>query len=81
MPGDAVWISEGTGGTVAAVPGQLAKAASSFWIMAARVNEPETAAIMLAGCTYFRWKSTRSARVMDWIEAAVVKRLLKWPSP
>src|ERR1700737_835750 len=75
-PGWTVWMSEGTGGTSGFVPGQLAKAASSFWIITGRENDPDTAAIMFAGWKYFLWQSTRSWRVSDCTEAAVVQRLV-----
>ena len=42
-------IAAGIGGTGAFGDGQFANAASSFLTISARVNEPETAAIMLAG--------------------------------
>ena len=61
--------------------GQPAKAASSFRIISARVKEPDTAAIMLAGWKYRRWKDTRSSRVSPFTEASVVKRFVKKSLP
>ena len=61
--------------------GQAAKAASSFRTISARENEPDTAAIMLAGWTCCRWKARRSSRVIEPTDAPVGKRFVKNSSP
>src|SRR5712664_2134502 len=79
--GAAVAISDGTGGTVGLGPGHAAKAASSLRTISARLKAPDTAATMLPGWNHFRWKATRSSRVIEDMDAAVAKRFVKWLSP
>ena len=50
-------------------------------IISGREKAPDTAAIMLAGWKYLRWKATTSSRAIDFTEASVVKWFVKWSSP